>query len=73
MYMYVCVFYIFFIHSSNDEHRFFRNLTVVNNAVMNIGLHISFSISAFVFFRKLSSSGIASLCLIFESLSMLCS
>ena len=42
--------HIFSIHSSADGHLgFFYILTLVNNAVMNTGLHVSFSISVYVF------------------------
>ena len=34
---------------------------MVNNAAMNIGVHVSFQISAFVFFQYLPRSGIARL------------
>ena len=52
--------YIFFIHSSVDGHSdYFHMLTMVNNAVMSMGLHIPFSISVFIFFRLKSSNRIA--------------
>ena len=42
--------HIFSIHSSADGHLgFFYILTIVNNAVMHTGLHVSFSISVYVF------------------------
>ena len=38
-----------FIHLSMDAHLgYFHILTVVNNAVMNIGVHLSFWINIFV-------------------------
>ena len=39
--------YIFFIHSSGCFHI----RAIVNNVAMNIGVHVSFQIIAFVFFR----------------------
>ena len=40
------LYHIFFIHSSVDEHlNYFHNLTIVINAAINIGVHISFWIS----------------------------
>ena len=37
----------------------FHILPIVINAAMNFGMHVSFWISVFVFFRYISSSGIA--------------
>ena len=34
-------------------------LAIVNNAAMNIGVHVSFRISVFIFLRYIPSSGIA--------------
>ena len=58
----VCVYahYIFFIHSFVDEHLgCFHVLTVVNSAAVNIGVHVSFLIRAFVFSEYMPRSGIA--------------
>ena len=42
--------HIFFIHSSVDGHLgYFCTLEIVNNAAMNIGMHVSFWISVFDF------------------------
>ena len=52
--------HIFFIHSSVDEHLgSFDILAILNNAVMNFGVRVSFQISVFVFFRFIPGSGIA--------------
>ena len=71
--MYVCVciyvyihthtmyiYQIFCIHSSVDEHLgFFHILAIVDNAVTNTGMHISFQISVFIFFWHKTRSRIA--------------
>ena len=52
-----CIYHIF-IYSSVDGHLGCLHVsTIVNNVVMNIQVHISFS--AFVFFGKIPRSGIA--------------
>ena len=49
----LCVYHIFFIHSPTGGHLCcFHILAIVNNAVMNIEVHISFRSSVFVFFRR---------------------
>ena len=54
------IYHIFFIHSSVEGHLdCFHILTIVNKAVMNTGMHVSFRTSVFVFFRQTTRSGIA--------------
>ena len=59
-YRYICTtHYIFFIHSSIDGHLgCFHTLGIVNNAAINVRVHVSFQISVSVFFGYRSSSGI---------------
>ena len=53
------MYHIFFIHSSVDGHvGCFHVLDIVNSAVMNIGVRVSFQIMGF-FSRYVSRSGIA--------------
>ena len=55
-------YHIFFIHSSVDGHLgCFHILVVVNNAAMNIGVHVSFQISVSLFFEYIPRSGFAGL------------
>ena len=52
--------HIFFIHSSVDGHLgCFHVLAIVNNATMNIAVHVSFQIRVFIFSGYLPKSGIA--------------
>ena len=54
--------HIFFIHSSVDGHLgCFYILAIVNNAVMDIGVHVSFWISVFGFFKIKPRNGISGL------------
>ena len=56
----VYIYHIFFIHSSGwCPLRFFHILAIVNNAAMNIGVHVSFQINVFVFSRYIPRTGIA--------------
>ena len=51
---------MFFIHSSADGPLgCFHILAIINNAGMNIGVHIPFWISVFIFFRYIPRSGIS--------------
>ena len=49
--MYVRYYHIFLSHSSADGHlNCFHILATINSAVVNIGMHVSYRISVFVFF-----------------------
>ena len=48
-----------FIHLLVDERiNYFQILAIVNNTAINIGMHLSFWISAFAFFSYLLKSGL---------------
>ena len=54
------IHHIFFIHSSVDGHlSCFHVSAIVNSAAMNIGVHVSYRISIFVFPGCMPRSGIA--------------
>ena len=56
----VCIHHIFFICLSVDGHLgCFLILAIVNNAAVNIRVHVSFQISVFVLFRYTPKSEIA--------------
>ena len=51
---------IFFVHSFVNGHLWcFHILEITDNVAMNIGVHVSFQISVFVFFRYTPRSGVA--------------
>ena len=57
----VCVYHIFFIHSSVNRHLgSHHTLAIVDNAAINIGVHMSHWICVFVSFGSILNSRIAS-------------
>ena len=55
----VCVHHIFYICSSVHGHLDCFHISAIANNAVNIGVHASFQISVFVFFRYMPRSGIA--------------
>ena len=56
----LCVLYIFSILSFVDGlFTCFYTLAIVNNAAMNVGVHIYFGITVFIFFAYILRNGIA--------------
>ena len=56
----IYIYHLFFIHLSVDRHLgCFCIFATVNSAAVNVGVHVSFQISVFVFFRCIPKSGIA--------------
>ena len=55
----VCVYHISIDLSVDGHSDYFHIIATVNRMAMNIGVHVSFQISAFIFFRYIPRSGIA--------------
>ena len=77
LYIYINVCHIIFVHSSVDGHfSCIHILATLNNAALNIGVHIFFQISIFVFFRKIPRirllDCICCCCLVAKSCLTLC-
>ena len=57
MYTYIHICHVIFIHSSVDRYLgCFYVFSVANNAAVNIGMLVSFQVSAFVSFGYIPSS-----------------
>ena len=55
----LCISLSHFLYSFVHVHfNSFHILVIVNNAAMNIGMYLSFEISAFVYFRKIFRNGV---------------
>ena len=63
LFHHIYISHSFFIHSSVEGHLgCFLILAVVNSAALNIGVHVSFRISVFIFSKYLPRRGIAGSC-----------
>lgn len=60
--MFCCIFILLFVYSSVHGHlSYFRFLSILNNAAINIGVQIIYSVLAFSSFENISKSGIVGL------------
>ena len=57
----MCVYHIFLTHFGLMNTRDFHILFIIINAAVDIGVHISFQISVFVFLRYILRNGITGL------------
>jgi len=56
----LCIYHIFFIHSSVDVYLCFSYiLAIVNSAAMDIGVHVFLQLRVFTFYGYMPRSGIA--------------
>ena len=62
MCIYICIPHLLILSSVEGHLGFFHILAIVNNAAVNIGIHVSFQVSVFIFFRYISGNGIAESC-----------